>query len=362
LWNGSSRATSYLSSTRLAATIDASDIASPGSASLTVVNPAPGGGTSNSLTFLIQPSSCSTIPIGECPYSANRSLTTSSCAGGQQGPSFYYDLFSFIGTEGTGIVIDLSSSSFDTYLFLIAPDGSVAASNDDWSGTDSHIEATLGQTGSWSIQTTTYYAGATGAYSLVVSGCPSNLTAPTNLSVTYNPQLYQGNPGVNLSWTGVASATAYEAEVNGSLLNFGTTDTSVGVYGLAEPVCYVVRVRAIGASGQQSAWSARGIATSTVFSDDPLASGSTPVRAAHLNELRAAVATVRSAAGLPAASFTGTLAPGVQIRAVHMVELLDSLNQALGTLGMPGLSMSPPNAGVTLIQAVHVQRLRDAMK
>jgi hypothetical protein len=45
-WNGSNRTTSYASATRLTASITAADVANAGSASVTVANPAPGGGTS----------------------------------------------------------------------------------------------------------------------------------------------------------------------------------------------------------------------------------------------------------------------------------------------------------------------------
>jgi len=46
-WNGSPRATTYLSGTRLTAALTASDIASASTASVTVTNSGPGGGTSN---------------------------------------------------------------------------------------------------------------------------------------------------------------------------------------------------------------------------------------------------------------------------------------------------------------------------
>lgn len=52
-WNGSDRPTTYVSSTRLTASIPAAAIATAGSASVTVFNPAPGGGTSNADIFLI---------------------------------------------------------------------------------------------------------------------------------------------------------------------------------------------------------------------------------------------------------------------------------------------------------------------
>jgi len=52
-WNGVDRATTFGSDTQLTATIPASDLMSAGTASVTVFNPAPGGGTSNAQTFTI---------------------------------------------------------------------------------------------------------------------------------------------------------------------------------------------------------------------------------------------------------------------------------------------------------------------
>ena len=50
-WNGSSRATTFVSPSRLKASIRASDVAKAGTAFVTVVNPGPGGGTSNVVFF-----------------------------------------------------------------------------------------------------------------------------------------------------------------------------------------------------------------------------------------------------------------------------------------------------------------------
>ena len=52
-WNGSARTTTYVSASQLTAAIAASDIASAGTAQVTVVNPTPGGGTSAPVTFTI---------------------------------------------------------------------------------------------------------------------------------------------------------------------------------------------------------------------------------------------------------------------------------------------------------------------
>jgi hypothetical protein len=52
-WNGSARATTFVNSSQLTAAILASDIATANTASVTVVNPSPGGGESNAVFFPI---------------------------------------------------------------------------------------------------------------------------------------------------------------------------------------------------------------------------------------------------------------------------------------------------------------------
>ncbi len=52
-FNGSDRSTNYASSNQLTATINASDVTTPGAFNITVNNPGPGGGTSNGQTFIV---------------------------------------------------------------------------------------------------------------------------------------------------------------------------------------------------------------------------------------------------------------------------------------------------------------------
>jgi IPT/TIG domain len=52
-WNGSNRQTTFVNSTQLTIEVPASDVTNTGSATIDVTNPAPAGGTSNSLTFSI---------------------------------------------------------------------------------------------------------------------------------------------------------------------------------------------------------------------------------------------------------------------------------------------------------------------
>jgi YVTN family beta-propeller protein len=54
-WNGGNRSTMFLSSSQVTAQISAADIATAGTAAVTIFNPAPGGGTSNASSFTITP-------------------------------------------------------------------------------------------------------------------------------------------------------------------------------------------------------------------------------------------------------------------------------------------------------------------
>ena len=60
-WNGADRPTTFISDTQLRAEITAADLATTGTASVTVFTPAPGGGVSNALTISIQANPAPTI-------------------------------------------------------------------------------------------------------------------------------------------------------------------------------------------------------------------------------------------------------------------------------------------------------------
>jgi hypothetical protein len=60
-WNGSPRQTTVVSATNLTASITTADLAVAGNFSVTVANPAPGGGVSNAVIFTVQPAVAPTI-------------------------------------------------------------------------------------------------------------------------------------------------------------------------------------------------------------------------------------------------------------------------------------------------------------
>lgn len=78
--NGAGRATTFGSATQLTATIPASDIAVAGNLSITIINPAPGGGTSPALTLTVNnpvPSISSVSPNPALAVASSYTLTVS---------------------------------------------------------------------------------------------------------------------------------------------------------------------------------------------------------------------------------------------------------------------------------------------
>lgn len=61
-WNGNPLTTIYVSNLQVTATVSAALVSAAGTASVTVVNPAPGGGTSNALTFTINSAGNNPVP------------------------------------------------------------------------------------------------------------------------------------------------------------------------------------------------------------------------------------------------------------------------------------------------------------
>ncbi len=115
-------------------------------------------------------------------------LTTSSCRSPfriglrptppsyVQGVPAYGQLYSFSGTAGQKIAIEMSSAAFDPYLFLFSPGGTQLGENDDQTAsqktgsTTSRIPSTgyftLPATGTYYVDATTFLENATGAFSL----------------------------------------------------------------------------------------------------------------------------------------------------------------------------------------------------
>ena len=113
---------------------------------------------------IIPPCTKPDVPL-TCNTTTQRALGTDDCAFPD---GSYYESFSFAGTAGQAVTIDMRSTAFDTLLALFDPSGETVDVNDDGPvGTDSQIVATLSMTGTYTIVTTSLEEGPTpGAYSL----------------------------------------------------------------------------------------------------------------------------------------------------------------------------------------------------
>ena len=83
----------------------------------------------------------------------------------------FVDTFSFEGTPGQRVAIDLTSGDFDTYLVVEPPRGE-SVEDDDGGGETGHsrLEMDLTEPGAYTVYVTSYAAAETGAYRLVIDG------------------------------------------------------------------------------------------------------------------------------------------------------------------------------------------------
>src|SRR5579884_1007167 len=215
-------------------------------------------------------------------------------------------------------------------------------------------------------------AGNWSSYATVTKSTPVAPADTTTTSVPGSFSATTANPTqVNLTW---ASSTDnlllayYEVERsanNGPYVLVGApaatnfTDSSA-----TSGVIYFYRVRAVDGAGNKSGYSARDLATTFPFTDDPLISGTTPIKSVHITELRQAVNSLRTFAGLSAATWTDANLTGVPMKPVHIQELRTNLNQALTTLGLllPNYTDPTITSLVTVRKSVHIQELRQGLK
>jgi hypothetical protein len=129
-WNGSDRATTYVSATRLRATIPASDVSAAGTAQVTVFAPAPGGGLSSSLPFVIGGTPTLTVSATSVTTGSEVTVTLSGGFGGSgdwlalaatTAPNNSYVKYTNVGagvTERTWTVTMSSAGTYEFRLFL----------------------------------------------------------------------------------------------------------------------------------------------------------------------------------------------------------------------------------------------------
>jgi hypothetical protein len=158
------------------------------------------------------------------------------------------------------------------------------------------------------------------------NSCPlAVLDAPTNVSATAT-----STSTVHVTWNAVVDAVGYEIyrRAPGGKLNIlaSSTDTTFTNRSTIGEQAFLYRLKAFAGGPASSQHSEGDIATTIVFSDNPVVPRATRIRA-HVLELRSAVDAVRMLAGIAPAPYTTPTVQGV-VRAVHVTELRVALNSA----------------------------------
>lgn len=143
---------------------------------------------------------CAPTPIN-FGQTINGALSTSDC----HSEDHYVDSYSFNGTAGQHVAIELNSAAFDTYLFLVRSDGTIVSENDDVNpptNTNSRIPVsgylTLPANDTYTILATSFDENVTGAYSLTLTEQPKQIltvasTPDSSATITVTPTDLGGN-------------------------------------------------------------------------------------------------------------------------------------------------------------------------
>jgi hypothetical protein len=116
------------------------------------------------------------------------------------------------------------------------------------------------------------------------------------------------------------------------------------------------RVRTVSPAGT-SADSISDLATTVIFSDDPLTAG-LAVKAAHLTQAHTAIDAVRDLAGLNAGTFSDPAPAGLRINALHLTQMRSSINAARAALSLPLATYTDSNLAGVRVKTIHLSEIR----
>ena len=222
--NGTSRTTTYVSSTQLTAAILGSDITNAGTPAITVTSPSPGGGTTSSATLTVTQVVIGSSAVQPSCYS-DGSITIN--ASGGTAP-YTYDWFDISGTNNTQNRVGLKAG---TYQITVTDANGCSATSSAFV-----LTAAINCTG-------ISVCKSDAASILSVTPDPKNTsyiwTVPAGSTITSG----QGTPAITVNWTAVAIG-AYQVSVVASNGCGNSTQSFIEVYvekptisAYADPVC-----------------------------------------------------------------------------------------------------------------------------
>jgi hypothetical protein len=181
---------------------------------------------------------------------------------------------------------------------------------------------------------------------------------PQNLVATA-----QSATSVGLTWSGVSDVSQYKV-----WRYDGTQYTSVGTASQASFTdstaqagkAYLYCVQTL-VNGGTSLCSNEDLATTVVFTTDPLVAGSTKILATHLGQVRTAANAVRTLAGLSTTSFSGGTS-GSMVKATDITSVRTALDAGMSALGLATGGWTTSSLLNTPVRAVQFQEIRNRVK
>ena len=130
-WNGNARTTTFVSSSKVTASITAADVATAGTASVTVSNPAPGGGSSNPAYFQIIKNGY-TVAFGKIDYATD--LSPEDVATADLNRDGHADLVVATGNNSVSVLLGKGDGTFPTHVEYPVPGHPIAIVTGDFNG------------------------------------------------------------------------------------------------------------------------------------------------------------------------------------------------------------------------------------
>jgi hypothetical protein len=205
----------------------------------------------------------------------------------------------------------------------------------------------------------TYKVGSPSVGTVTISdqfGPPSNVVATAIATTT-----------VRVTWSAGPGASSYRVYRSSDRLNYtlvgSPTDVTFDDATASANTSYFYKVRSFAASSE-SIDSNLDLATTVMFTDDPIVAGVTAVKAVHMTQLLTAINAVRALGGLAPAAFSAPV-PAAQgaIRAQHVSELRTHLDAGRSASGLSTPAYTDPSLSTAIsVKAAHVSELRNAVK
>lgn len=201
-----------------------------------------------------------------------------------------------------------------------------------------------------------------GLYLLDLAALYADVPMPTNVVATAFDQ-----SNISVSWDAVPGATAYEVYSRSDATGYTGPVTLAGSPPPHQTLTFVGPDRAylfrivtkIGSARSRA--TAPELATTIIFNNDPLSSGSSVIKYLHLDELRRGTNAVRVLTGFAPLTFASAAA-GSAITAAQLNEIRTALDPALDALNRPSGGYTNVLATGSPVRAVHFQEIRERFK